>query len=305
MQLKRSTAKLLVHNAGSGNPNEDLPADHFPDFESVTIEDAADAIRAARDAGTLETVAVWGGDGTMRSIAELVAGTDVALLAGPGGTHNHFALDLGLDSLDAVDAALGHGKPRRVDVGMAADHVFLNNANVGWYVELVAHRERLEKRIPRRLAKAAALVLQIGRSRRLHVEIDGEQAQVWMLWIGNGEFSLEPRRLAERDDPADGLLDVRLLRAGARLPKLRLFGSLVAAAVWGRDPLASPHIERRLTSRCTLRFRRDTVRFALDGELLRLPSPVVVSCRSRALRVLVPPDSEDVPERSDVSPDGL
>ena len=292
--LTANTRQILVHNAGAGRSQVEVPQDHFPGFEPVSIEDAVPAVTQARDSGSLETVAVWGGDGTMRSVAELLAGTDVDLLACPGGTHNHFARDLGLADLDAVDASLRATRRVRIDVGMAANNVFLNNANAGWYVELVARREQLERRMPRPLAKALSVIWQLGRTRRLRVALDGQPARVWMIWIGNGRFSTEPGRLATRDDQADGVLDVRLLRAEGRMPKLRVFLSLVGLALRGRDPVDSPLVERRLVEACTLTFRRESVRLALDGELLRLPSPVHFSCRARALSVLVPPPAPPV-----------
>ena len=282
-------ARLLIHNRKSGGSDTEAPVGHFPGFEAVPIDRGVQAITAARDDGTLELVAVWGGDGTMRSVAAVLAGSDTTLLPCPGGTHNHFALDLGIVDLDAVDAALANGERLRVDVGMAGDQLFLNNANAGWYVDLVARRERLERRMPRTLAKALSCVLQLGRTRRLHVELDGEASTVWMIWIGNGQFSLEPGRLAERDDPADGLLDVRLLRAEGTWPKLHAFTSMVTMAIRGRDPVTSPDLERALVQHCTIHFRRESVRFALDGELVRLRAPVPFSCRRRALTVLTPP----------------
>ena len=281
--------RLLIYNHKSGQSDNEAPVDHFPGFRAIPIDRGVGEVTAARDDATLELVAVWGGDGTMRSVAAVLAGSDIALLPCPGGTHNHFALDLGIVDLDAVDAALADGKRLRVDVGMAGDQLFLNNANAGWYVDLVARRERLERRIPRMLAKALSVAFQLGRTRRLHVELDGEASKVWMIWIGNGQFSLEPSRLAERDDPADGVLDVRLLRADGRLPKLHAFASMVALAIRGQDPATSPDLERLLVQRCTFHFRRESVRFALDGELVRLRAPVPFSCRRRALTVLIPP----------------
>src|SRR4051794_31099378 len=49
----------------------------------------------------------------------------------PAGTRNHFALDLGLDRDDPAKAleALTHGVELRVDLGYAADRVFVNNAS--------------------------------------------------------------------------------------------------------------------------------------------------------------------------------
>ncbi len=276
---------LLVHNQGSGTGSTggaDIPNEIADQFELVSIENATDAIRTALDSHTLAMVAVWGGDGSMRSVAQSLAGTDVALLACPGGTHNHFATDVGLGTIDAVRTALAARHCESVDVGMAGDQVFLNNANAGWYVDLVSRRERLERRMPRRLAKISSVFVQLFRLRRLHVELDGTAHTVWVAWVGNGRFSMEPGRLAERDGLADGKLDVRLLLAKDRFPKLQALAALVRG-----EAATSPLMVRRVVDQCTFSFSRESVRFALDGELTRLTSPVHVVSRPSSLSVIV------------------
>ena len=282
---------LLVHNQGSGTGStggDDIPDDIGHRFELVTIDHAVDTITTALDAHTLSMVAVWGGDGSIRSVAQLLAGTDVALLACPGGTHNHFATDVGLDTVDAVRNALASPRHESVDVGIAGDQVFLNNANTGWYVDLVSRRQRLEERMPRRLAKILSVLIQLFRLRRLYVELDGKAHTVWVAWVGNGRFGMEPGTLAERDGLANGKLDVRLLLAKGRFPKLRALTALIQG-----EATSSPLMVRRVVDECTFSFRRESVRFALDGELTRLVSPVQVVCRPSSLSVIVGPPAAD------------
>ena len=57
----------------------------------------------------------------------------------PGGTRNHFALDLGVDRDDvvgALDAFVG-GRERRVDLAEVNGRVFVNNVSLGLYAEAV------------------------------------------------------------------------------------------------------------------------------------------------------------------------
>ena len=272
----------MVHNVRSGADDDTIPHDLAGQFELVTIEEASSAIDAALDSGSLAMVAVWGGDGSMRTVAQCLAGSGVALLACPGGTHNHFANDVGLGTVEAVREALAAERSALVDVGMAGTRVFLNNANAGWYVDLVSRRERLERWMPRRLAKIFSVAVQLTRLRRLHLELDGEAHTVWVAWVGNGRFALRATRMAERDNLADGKLDVRLLTATSRFPKLRVLGVLLR----GGDVGAAGVLERKVVDRCTFRFRRESVRFALDGEIVRLSSPVDIVCRPMSLTVI-------------------
>ena len=64
---------------------------------------------------------------------------DVAYVCVPSGTRNHFALDLGLDRGDVVQAldAYTDGVERTVDLGQVNDRVFVNNASLGVYAQVV------------------------------------------------------------------------------------------------------------------------------------------------------------------------
>ncbi len=100
-------------------------------------------------------LAVVGGDGTVNAAARAALKHDVPLLAVPGGTFDHFARALGVESaMEAIDAyrsgsSAGWTSPmsRRMAPGRDEEHLFLNTANFGAYTELVDRRERLQKRI--------------------------------------------------------------------------------------------------------------------------------------------------------------
>lgn len=155
----------------------------------------------------------------MRTVAQMLAGSNAALLPGPGGSRNHFAHSVGLEDEEDVNHALAYGVD--VAVGQIGPHVFVNNVNFGWYTDLVRRRERYEETMPRGVDKVASAVVQIFRTRRKAVTVNGRQERVWMVSIGNGEFSLDPLRLTERIDVAGGRLDLRILRAGGSRSSVR------------------------------------------------------------------------------------
>ncbi|MFK0168739.1 diacylglycerol kinase family protein [Streptomyces sp. NPDC090306] len=91
-----------------------------PTFVETTAEDpgGGQAAAALRDGARL--VVACGGDGTVRAVAEALAGSGVPLVVVPSGTGNLLARNLGLPlaPTDALDAAL-RGTPHRLDLARA------------------------------------------------------------------------------------------------------------------------------------------------------------------------------------------
>src|SRR5215212_852119 len=72
---------------------------------SGQIRDVAERARARAERGEIDGVVVGGGDGTINTVAGVLAGTGIPLGLLPLGTLNHFAKDLGIP-LD-LDGAVG------------------------------------------------------------------------------------------------------------------------------------------------------------------------------------------------------
>jgi len=274
--------ELVVVNERSGT-STGLP-DWLADLPSIPPDEVASA---AAEALPLRLI-VWGGDGTMRSVAKSVVGTDVTLLPAPGGTHNHFALHVGITDLDELAAAREAHVVRRLDVGYVNEELFLNNANVGWYVELVRRRERYERRMPRRLAKIVSTVTQTFRTHRVALDVDGEPVVAWMVWIGNGRFALDPTRLAERRELRDGVLDVRVLPVRQPFPRTRAVLALIR-----HESGDHPSLRRWTATRVELRPRGDAhrlMRVACDGEVVELMSALRFRCDPGVLATVIGPE---------------
>ena len=108
--------------------------------------------------GQLDAVVVGGGDGSIRTVASVLVGSDVPLGIIPLGTLNHFAKDLRIPLfVDGAVAVIASGEKRYVDVGEVNGEIFINNSSIGVYPYLVLERERRRRR--RRLSKWTAIVL--------------------------------------------------------------------------------------------------------------------------------------------------
>src|SRR4051812_34566706 len=148
---------VAIINAASGADDKERMPDQvreiFQDHgipcqvEKVTAGADISAIARAATASGAELVMAGGGDGTLRAVAEGLAGTETAMAVLPVGTLNHFArdLDVPLDFEQAVQVAAS-GTRVNVDVGQANGRVFINNAVIGLYPAYRSERDRREAR---------------------------------------------------------------------------------------------------------------------------------------------------------------
>ncbi|HEX8630873.1 MAG TPA: diacylglycerol kinase family protein [Catenuloplanes sp.] len=95
------------------------------------------AEQAAADGA--DVLGMAGGDGSLAVVAATAVRHGIAFACVPSGTRNHFALDLGLDRGDVLGAldAFTDGVERTIDLGQVNGRVFVNNASLGVYAEVV------------------------------------------------------------------------------------------------------------------------------------------------------------------------
>jgi diacylglycerol kinase family enzyme len=228
-------------------------------------------------------IGVAGGDGSIRCVASLLAGTSIPLIPVPTGTRNHFAKELGIETVADAAAALG-GKRRAVDLAEVNGERFVNNASIGFYAALVRERGRHERHLPPVLANAAAAWAQACKGHRFRVAVNGTNQRAWLVFVGNGCYGDGLTDLIHRDALDRALLDVRVLRADIALARTRT----VLALLLGRLT-ASPLLVRREECEVEVTLRSPTASVALDGEIVQLASPLRFRSLPGALTVLVPP----------------
>ncbi|MFD3501589.1 diacylglycerol/lipid kinase family protein [Streptomyces sp. NPDC058678] len=228
-----------------------------------------------------DLLAVAGGDGTQALVAEVAARHDLPFVVIPAGTRNHFALDLGLDRADPAAAleALTHGVELRVDLGYAADRVFVNNASFGTYASVVtdpAYRDAKARTtlrtLPGLLTGEDAPRL---RTRADRTQVDGLQA----LLVSNNPYgrAVDAARPGRRERLDSGLLGVVCVRVGNTAQAARIV----------RGP-RSGQLIRLNAGVVVVETDTDTLPVGIDGEHVVLPSPVVCRSAPGALRVRVP-----------------
>ncbi|MFF7356714.1 diacylglycerol kinase family protein [Streptomyces filipinensis] len=270
----------------------------LPRAEVVLYDDASGPLskvlaKAAREAANRGgALGVCGGDGTVNAAAAAALAVGVPLMVLPGGTFNHFAADLGVDTVADACTAVVQGQAVRADVGRirplqaVGDDVdpayFLNTFSIGVYPELVRLRERWSPRIGGPPATILGVMRILRQAGPLQVEVNGHRRSLWLLFAGNGVYRSVGIAPVRRHDLADGMLDVRVAHAG-RFARTRL----LAAACVGR--LArTPFYAAATPKRLVISGLPEEACMAYDGEVTDAPPALVLDKLDEALTVYRP-----------------
>jgi diacylglycerol kinase family enzyme len=252
-------------NAGSsGEETADELRRLLPAAEIIELDDPSDIEKVLQEAASrpgVRAIGGAGGDGTINCTAAIAADHGLPAVAIPGGTLNHLARDLGLSEAADTAAAVAAGKAISVDLATIDGRPFLNTASFGSYAELVDAREALEDRIGKWPALLVALVGVLRKGTPIEVELDGEPARLWMIFIGNCRYEpagFAPSRRAHLDD---GQLDIRVISAGHPYSRIRLVLGLLTGRL-GRSPVYREWAATALHIRST----DGPLRLACDGE---------------------------------------
>lgn len=256
------------------------------DIETVPPAQLQQRIRELTGNG-IRAIAIGGGDGTISSAVNVLAGSEIVLIPLPLGTLNHFANRYGMGTLEAVRAALLDGAVTAVPVGEVNGRTFVNNASCGFYPHMVRHRDRIKSLLTKWPAAFVATLFVMLKRPLIEVLVQTEQQRIHRtttaVWIGLGRDSL--RLPIPGDASKEGeLLEVVIPRPHSRL---RLF--LVALRLWFRlrrhkKPLDS-QIEVLRARQFELHAGRP-IDLATDGEPCMLGDRLEFRYHPEAVRLL-------------------
>jgi diacylglycerol kinase family enzyme len=274
----------------------------------VVVSQGPELCRAldAAIASDAEAILVGGGDGTIIAAAERLlpenrgeAGRPLGIL--PMGTANLLARDLGIPlSPEAALPALLAGVPRRIDVALVNDRIFLNSSLPGIAPRMVQQRERM-RHDPgplKWLRLLRAFFRGFDRGPRLHVVLQADGRPVRLitrtLAVTNNPLAEGFAAIHTRTALDGGTLGIYAARIDRRLDLWRLIARIVAGT-WQHDPAAAALAARRVD----VISRRPRLWVANDGENHLLATPLRYRILPRALAVLVPRAVSDTPETPD------
>jgi diacylglycerol kinase family enzyme len=259
--------------------------------------------RAAQTAiATRTAVVAVGGDGTLNTVAQAAHAAGCAMGVVPQGTFNYFARTHGIpaDPAEAVRLLL-RAAPAPVQVAGINDRVFLVNASLGLYPDLLEDREAYKARFGRSrwvaFVAACATLLRAQRRLRLHIEMGGQvrDRQALTLFVGNNRLQLQQFGAEPEDTlagaPGEGTMAALVLQP---IGTLSMIGLMLQGAMGRLDEAAG--VERfefeHLVVRPTLPQGRGGVKVAFDGEVTTMRAPLDFRVLTRPLYLLKPqPDA--------------
>lgn len=260
----------------------------------------ADTLREAVDAAKAQggVLAAVGGDGTINAVASAALAAGCLFGAIPRGTFNYFGRNQGIpEDIDGALEDLLQGEAVPVQVGMLNEHVFLVNASVGLYSDLLEDREQYKRRYGRSrlVALWSAVITAFGRHRHLDMVLEqgGERVNLRTstLFVGNNRLQLEQVGMPQAESLNQGQLAAialkpagtpALLWLGARgaLGKLADADNVIAfsfrrltvmpLSMWRgmRRPRAARASDRPAGT------RGNRIKVAMDGEIRWLQVPL-------------------------------
>jgi len=188
-------------------------------LETTAHDPGTGQTKKAVEAGA-HVVMACGGDGTVRTVGEALAGTGVPLGLIPAGTGNLLArnLDMNLDDIGAATRVALAGDDKAVDVGRVTldeaedEQVFLVMAGMGFDAEIMATApEGLKARVGPAAYTVAGLRNLNGRQARVRLAIDDQaetHRRVRTIVVGNCGRLLGGLVLMPDAEIDDGWLDM-------------------------------------------------------------------------------------------------
>jgi diacylglycerol kinase family enzyme len=303
------TSALVVINRKSGTVRsrgadavrqlvEERLAPRFQPLSVILADgDILPEVRRARDGKTHDVIIAGGGDGTITSVASELLGSDRVMAALPLGTMNLFVQALGFTPVleEALDQ-LGTATPKDIDVGLANDQLFLHQISFGLQPRMARLRERIgySSRLTKMLAAARAVIVLAARPKmvRVLVDADGEMRRVRtpLLIISNNPLGRSDRPALPVSLEA-GVVGLYALERFSVANVIRLGLDYLGNRI-GRSPVVDARTAAKVViARASRRLLRRTRKArgllaSMDGEVLVIDSPVTVTVKPKALRVL-------------------
>lgn len=302
----RNGPLFIVINAASGHHQDGdvkaaltgVFAKSGREFEFLEVTEPAQlqaqASRAVAQASTRGGVVVAaGGDGTINAVAGAVLGSACPFGVLPQGTFNYFARSHAIpqDTLAAAHALL-RASVRPVQVGKVNGQLFLVNASLGLYPQLLEDREAWKQQWGRsRLVAFAAGLASVFQARGqldLQIETAGQAAALRTptLFVGNNHLQLS--RVGINEQQTDAVEQGQLAAIVVRpIGTLALFGLLMRGLLGqlGEAENIDSFSFRRLT--VTPRGLK-RIKVATDGEIAWMRAPLVFEVAPQPLLLLVP-----------------
>jgi len=254
------------------------------------LEQEAKRVLHELNDGAVDAIVVGGGDGTISTVASVMASSERPVGVLPLGTLNHFAKDLRIPlGLDEAVATIAAGAIRKIDVAEVNGRTFINNSSIGVYPYMVLDRDRRRHAgLPKWLAMIPALLRTLWNLplRRLSITAAGGTGTYRSpcVFIGNNDYHLAGSSAGERDRLDGGHLSLHIARSqGRRALILLVLRTLLGSLDSAKDlqSFAVPSVE--------IKSKRKRLLVSFDGEIEIIRTPLSYRIKPGALLVFAGP----------------
>lgn len=289
---------FFIVNPKSGASAYAAPIRHFRDYlrgkgAQVDLEltrSLAHASELATHAsqGGYKALVVAGGDGTVRTVADAMAGSSLPILIIPTGTENLLAGELGLDGSMATNiAAIEHGNIRRLDLASANGQHFIAVAGMGFDGEVIRRLNKFRSGHITHMDYLWPITRTFWEYNfpTIRVEADGELLcdEPGLVFVGNISRYAVQLQIFYDADCSDGLMDVTIYKCSKRRELI-----LHSLSTILRCSHRNPRVVRRKCRQIHISSPDRGVPVQLDGD----PGPNLplnIEVLSAAAQVLTPP----------------
>ncbi len=251
-------------------------------FRSLSIDESGSLIKKSFD--RYDVFVAAGGDGTVRSVASQLVGSDKILGVLPIGSGNGFARELGFKpNIRSLLKDIKKEESHNIDVIMLNDQICLNVAGVG-LDSFVAHSfNKLKTR--GFWTYVWAILINFFKFRPVHLEIQipGEEnisEDLFLMTIANTRQFGNNAYIAPDASPNDGIIDIVLVKP---FPKIML-----PVFAWRllRGTLKNSKYIRYIKTEKPFAIVTGETRFHIDGDPVELSGKITVTIKHNILKVL-------------------
>lgn len=305
LSLSGNEPFFMVMNSGSGKHDTRVTQQAIRDVcsqagrrcELIIVDRGSGLTAAAERAVQLArehagVVVAVGGDGTLNAVCQAVVGQGVPFGVLPQGTFNYFGRAHGIsqDTEQAVEDLL-NARLEHVSLGRINDRYFLVNASLGLYPELLEDREQYKQRYGRSrwVALYAALITLARAHQQLDILLDyaGQQQRLRTPTLVVCNNPLQLRHIGidmQLPDNDDHLIALASRPVGTASLYMLLFQGLLSRMGEAENVISIGF--QNMTVRPGLRPR--LVKVAVDGEILRMRTPLHFRLEPGVLPLLIP-----------------
>ncbi|WP_276346336.1 diacylglycerol kinase family protein [Daejeonella sp. JGW-45] len=283
---------VINHKSGRGNDDslKDLIAeqaksqDFDPQIYSMSGNDEA-RIRAEIKRFSPAIVAAAGGDGTIKMMAEILAGTKTVLAIIPYGSANGMAKELAINDINIALQLLSKGEKKAIDLININNEVCIHLADVGLNARVVKRFEKDPRRGKLTYAKHLFGEMFFLKNYRFQIAYDDKEIRrkgVSITFANASKYGtgavINPKGVID-----DGRFELVIVKP---FPRVQLLS--IAWKMFRGQLHTSDYVEIIPCTNASVVSNRKTT-LQIDGEVIGKVKEINLFVMPKALTVLVPP----------------